>query len=1077
MERPSGVPSEAVWSESDHEWMLASTDEAGEKHGEVLYWRPDGSLVNRCFYRHGTVDGPYYRYHESGEVSRQGSFKEGQIHGVDVFTRSASPSSESFPAGLSEQVWRAELDMEHGRAVSGRCFTQAGAQVTEAGEPVPERPAGVSEQAVFSSQSELWLVGGTDEACRKQGQWRFYSMDGALVKSATYEAGEERSVTVYDDPLEGAVDLALEEGREADALEAAKRLSLSEDDRNRCVGVHLTLKVRHEEGVKAALALAKDIPDTSGWWVFTRQDAKALTALAYCLDAVAWAQVEELELEEALETINRAITLHPNPPVSLYVSKARILLANRHEEETYALTKTILTMLPDEASRDQLLELLDVRPQFEAWLEALALETMSEEAAWILLGERGERLLEIAEHVRSHGQFEPVELGYYDSAWPIDEALGEALSPELQLMVQQRKIINDHASRFTCLEPVLDSSVIGGIKVRDGIWVARFQSVFLPISMINCQGETAVFASWAPTEHGTSRVYRTHADERGFALSYSSIAAYLSEQIQREYEGLQLPPALKERWARAVELTDQAQLKPLPPHLDVDHLEPRTLWLITHLLGVNLGDPFNEAPTLETYELERPHLKGNPHLQAYWLMHHLALGNHELLAEVMEHADTRYMPVDELMNGARAALEGEPIPLSFWDEQEVRALRASVMEGGYSALMSAEAQARYAEATAARAALEGKLKEERARLASLGDERVDDLLGDWDRLTMIAGRLEEFNEGVIDQFFEGDEHREMFMRAQVGHMMGPTIYLSAWLKMGVDARFTELFRTAVLRGVGYPEDHEMSTPGALLGLGLALGDFEALTSTLTEAGYDLEELEHHQRAELALAAGHLGGDEALETLRQEAHRYISQFSDWDVDTMYVALLKLLELKDPVGDQLLTALFHQSEFSGANWGTALHLVDLCAANPRPELGEAMWGALTNHLGNSAKGERTRVAVAFARCGDPERLEFLEELSAGLEERGNESEASALIAALVTTDVNKYAPRAKALLTRVLSGEGLDREVFGGATGLLLTLHQLGQLNAFELEARGLLARIGDAGDESLKLQLTEALSGL
>jgi len=37
MVRPSGVPSEAVWSEADHEWMLASTDEAGEKHGEVLY--------------------------------------------------------------------------------------------------------------------------------------------------------------------------------------------------------------------------------------------------------------------------------------------------------------------------------------------------------------------------------------------------------------------------------------------------------------------------------------------------------------------------------------------------------------------------------------------------------------------------------------------------------------------------------------------------------------------------------------------------------------------------------------------------------------------------------------------------------------------------------------------------------------------------------------------------------------------------------------------------------------------------------------------------------------------------------
>jgi hypothetical protein len=164
------------------EWVLVPhPDEQGRKHGLVTYWRPDGSLVNRCEYRNGVPHGAYARYHPSGEVSRSGTFVEGKLHGVDTSYRSAAPTTEfCFDIDLPDVIVRTEVDMDRGRASGDRFYDRDGNEVTQAGEPAPARPPGVDERAVFSAEG-LWFLGDRDAgpgAERKRALHRWWDRRG-----------------------------------------------------------------------------------------------------------------------------------------------------------------------------------------------------------------------------------------------------------------------------------------------------------------------------------------------------------------------------------------------------------------------------------------------------------------------------------------------------------------------------------------------------------------------------------------------------------------------------------------------------------------------------------------------------------------------------------------------------------------------------------------------------------------------------------------------------------------------------------------------------------------------------------
>lgn len=578
-QKPAGIPEDAVWSPDDQEWVIEPLDDEGRKHGECLYWRSNGSLVNRCQYEAGEPHGQYYRYHDHGEISRQGTFRHGQLHGVDVFFRTDSPTQENFPDGLSEIVWRAELDMSNGRAVGGRCFDREGRQVTERGEPVPDRPASVPDGAIYFARQEQWRSGQTDQSFRFDGTWNIYSSEGDLIAQQGFSSGTKVWENVFDEPLEGKIVSAIDAGRTLEAINAATELSNSESEQSRCIGTKYLISLSPKKGLQVARSIFENPPKTNTWWIFTRAASKALDAFAEVMNSLAWRQFEEMELEEALATIELAIKLHPNPPNTVLVTKTRLLLASRMDDEAFTLAKRVLALLPDDEARE-LISDLDEERRFSEWLKALDTETMTTEGAWSILGERGERLFEFARYAETQEQPDPVEMGYYDSSWPIDEALEERLSDELSILTSSRQTQDDHVTCFSFLYPLLDSTVIGGIRVRDGIWIARFQSIFLPLSLVYQVGETGFFATWNPSTHGSSQVYLTHADSRGFDRVYASVAGFLADHLTEVFDELELSAQLTEKWEKATELTLEEEIE-LPSHLDIDQLEPRTLWLST----------------------------------------------------------------------------------------------------------------------------------------------------------------------------------------------------------------------------------------------------------------------------------------------------------------------------------------------------------------------------------------------------------------------------------------------------------------------------------------------------------------
>ncbi len=200
--KPPGVPSEAVWDEDENEWVVGQRNADGELIGIVQYYRPDGSLCCRTNFVDGTPHGAFQRFHENGEPSSGGQFNNGDRQGCHWWARSTAPTTENFPSGLGEAIWRCEMDFASGNVVEGRLFDRQGRRVMESGEPFPEvRPPGVPQDAHFRKPDNrsdyCWVSGvarvidGTTEPVRL-GVWRTWTTDGILISEEPYDDKGER---------------------------------------------------------------------------------------------------------------------------------------------------------------------------------------------------------------------------------------------------------------------------------------------------------------------------------------------------------------------------------------------------------------------------------------------------------------------------------------------------------------------------------------------------------------------------------------------------------------------------------------------------------------------------------------------------------------------------------------------------------------------------------------------------------------------------------------------------------------------------------------------------------------------
>jgi antitoxin component YwqK of YwqJK toxin-antitoxin module len=186
--RPAGIPGKAWWDPSDNEWVLGPLVD-GKKHGDFTYWRADGTKCNECHLEHDVPQGPFKRFHENGELSQEGAFEKGQLHGTRRWFGTDSDTTEQTrPPGVHESIWKSEMDYDHGRVVGIRHFNREEERVLPTtGEPYPLKPAGVDEGAEYVEPKDEWHKGDADgETQHKTGPWRIWTRDGQLKEEVVY---------------------------------------------------------------------------------------------------------------------------------------------------------------------------------------------------------------------------------------------------------------------------------------------------------------------------------------------------------------------------------------------------------------------------------------------------------------------------------------------------------------------------------------------------------------------------------------------------------------------------------------------------------------------------------------------------------------------------------------------------------------------------------------------------------------------------------------------------------------------------------------------------------------------------
>ncbi len=101
-ERPATVPKDAIWNASQNEWESGIKNAQGNYIGEWKWWlAPNGHLCCHSFFDDTGKMVSFKRFHPNGEVSRYGTFKNGeQIE--DVYLKSSEPTSEVFAFGNSD---------------------------------------------------------------------------------------------------------------------------------------------------------------------------------------------------------------------------------------------------------------------------------------------------------------------------------------------------------------------------------------------------------------------------------------------------------------------------------------------------------------------------------------------------------------------------------------------------------------------------------------------------------------------------------------------------------------------------------------------------------------------------------------------------------------------------------------------------------------------------------------------------------------------------------------------------------------------------------------------------------------
>jgi hypothetical protein len=674
-----------------------------------------------------------------------------------------------------------------------------------------------------------------------------------------------------------------------------------------------------------------------------------------------------------------------------------------------------------------------------------------------LLGRDGAKLEALAAPflTMNHDDAENVAIGH-EQPFDAPTVLGDRLSPELRTWIDRRLAPRLGDEGRAPWVPGGCARLFAASRAEDAQWMIRLQSIFLPVSSVRLRGETYVSASWHPTAMGTSRVYITHQDEPGVWRRHASLAGLVARTLADDEE-LDIDEATRTAWREADASLDEADDEDFPEHLDPERLQLRTRWIGELLIGQHVSmvatanglyyDRLEGMPSFETYLAERPLLADWPHLQAYWLTHHILLRNREAVAEVLALADDRYPPIPELRIIAEAFdAGGEPRQLVGFGPHQ--ALRRDVVRKGIPAMAPSVVAEVQAELDAQAALLEAA-DVAREALEARTDEVGQKVAHAWSLAGQIAGMLTDAERMLLQEWCEPREADRMSMRVTTGETT-PLIRLYNAL-LQADAPTAPLFEASFTAAATLPEDHADAAPGSLVGWGAAVGSFATVHQAFRALCKSAGRLRY---LELAMLADRYFEDDGAEAfLVSEVDDFLGDLGDFEYGTTSFALFALLDRLHPGTVELANAVLAKGPMTGGSWGFLLQLAEKASA---PEMGatfvEGLEALVRRGMGRHDDGTRAEVMRAWARAAGASAVEAMDAMRSEISDVRKEAEEAALLVGMLTAQPGQGGAlqRAPGLLDELVAKGG--SMYLGAAVELLMALEATGAPDTAALEAK-------------------------
>ena len=199
--RPSTVPTDARWDpkETGFEWVHGGLDAEALRHGAIRSWTRAGVLHGESHYDHGRAHGKNLTFHPDGTIASEADWVGGVIMD-SVFHRSAAPTTEPF-AQAHPDVWSVRYYTRDGKTnYTIRYYTRDATECGPDGQPLPPRPASVSNEARWFPEIERWVDGEIARGTNLQlGRWRWWTREGVLrhEEHRDGEAGEVRTIAKF----------------------------------------------------------------------------------------------------------------------------------------------------------------------------------------------------------------------------------------------------------------------------------------------------------------------------------------------------------------------------------------------------------------------------------------------------------------------------------------------------------------------------------------------------------------------------------------------------------------------------------------------------------------------------------------------------------------------------------------------------------------------------------------------------------------------------------------------------------------------------------------------------------------